>query len=70
MKKGMIALLSVLALAFAFAGCSEDGSFTKVGTGSENTVVEDTVTVDDSIEGYVNGLSISDELGVPPVRPE
>lgn len=30
MKKGTIALLSALALAFVFAGCSSDGSISSV----------------------------------------
>ena len=76
MKRGIIALLSVLALAFAFAGCGgSNGSFNEAASDVDNTpVVEDGAVegsvVDDSVAGYVKGLSINDELGVPPVRPE
>ena len=74
-KRGIIALLSVLALAFVFAGCGDSGSFTEVKSDVDNTPVEvvvaddDTAVVNDTVAEYLNGLSISDELGVPPVRP-
>jgi len=72
MKRGIIALLSVLALAFAFAGCGgSDGSYS-ASTEQNDVVVDDTqdVVVGTITDSVVNELGISSSLGTPPARPE
>ncbi len=68
MKKGIIALLSALALALAFAGCSgSDGSFSSSG--------EEIITSDVDVAGVtdvskaVNEFGIDPALGTPPALP-
>ena len=70
MKKGIMALLSVLALAFAFVGCSEsDGAYGS--TEDSNVVVEalDTTDVDSAATTFTNEFGIDSSLGVPPALP-
>ena len=74
MKRGIITLLSVLALAFAFAGCGEsNGSYSASSASSDGVdvaeVVEDTQAETVTVEEYVGKLSIADTVGVPPARP-
>ena len=80
MKRGIITLLSVLALAFAFAGCGESsGSYSASGENTDSVtdtvgvevaeVLEETPAQRVTVEEYTNKLSISNTVGVPPVRP-
>ena len=77
MKRGIITLLSVLAISLAFTGCGEEGSYTENGasagsTGSTGTVVasgQGAVEQVDSVDAYISELGIGEKLGVPPVRP-
>ena len=72
MRKGMISLLSVLALAFIFAGCGgSDGSSTSSSSQDSTTVVDDTnsnIGTDDTIDAY-DKYGISSDLGTPPEIP-
>jgi len=66
MKKGMIALLSALALALAFAGCSgSDGSFSSAGDVVENIDVDGVTDVSKA----VNEFGLDPALGTPPALP-
>ena len=72
MKKGIIALLSVLALAFAFAGCSEsDGGYSSATDEADNSSVETVTTTEDDVTATTvpNELGINSELGLPPELP-
>ena len=68
MKKGIIALLSALALALTFAGCSgSDGSFSS----SENGIVTGDVDVAGvtDVSKAVNEFGLDPVLGTPPALP-
>lgn len=75
MKRGIIALLSVLAMAFAFAGCggSDGGSSSAAAEITENGVVEN--DIDNGTVESVNSkaadvkASIEDNLGPIPAIP-
>lgn len=74
MKRGIVTLLSVLALALAFAGCGEeDGAYSQSGMGagdtSDVTVTEEPVSSGTPVDEYVSKLGISEQLGTPPGRP-
>ena len=71
MKKVIISLLSVLAIAFAFVGCNE-ASINSGSTVTDSEVADTEVVVDpttDITEETVNELGISSYLGTPPARP-
>ncbi len=74
MKRGIITLLSVLAIAFAFAGCGDSGSKGASNVPSTNTVTEnnDPVKVSNDEAAATKAevkASIEEKLGAIPVIP-
>lgn len=71
MKKVIISLLSVLAIAFAFVGCNDANI--NSSTNVADSVVEDTTVTEEEIaaeqDAAVNELGINSALGTPPARP-
>jgi len=73
MRKWMISLFSVLALAFAFTGCGGvEGNSSVVNSDGSGADVTSQITVPNSQEdpsSANNEYGISSELGTPPALP-
>ncbi|SFV75871.1 hypothetical protein MNB_SM-3-801 [hydrothermal vent metagenome] len=73
MKTWMISILSVMALAFVFTGCGEQGNMVASEASKPQTVAsqdKDVQIVNGRvISGNSNPFGLSDGLGVPPKLP-